>query len=49
MPPAMSPMKGQAFQEEGRNAARTLYEAAVAKRQGRQVSAGTDLKPPREK
>lgn len=41
--------KDQEFQEEVRNAARTLYEAAVAQRQGRQVSAGSDLKQAREK
>jgi multimeric flavodoxin WrbA len=41
--------KDQAVQEEVRNAARTLYEAAVAKRQGLQVAAGSNLKQPRPK
>ncbi len=37
------------IQEEVRNAARTLIEAVVAKRQGRLVVAGAHLKEPREK
>jgi multimeric flavodoxin WrbA len=39
----------QAFQEEVRNAARTLLEAVVAKRQGQQIAAGSRLKQAREK
>lgn len=38
-----------AIQEEVRNAARTLLEAVEARRAGRLVSAGADLKSPREK
>jgi multimeric flavodoxin WrbA len=38
-----------AVQEEVRNAARTLLEAVRATRGGKQVAAGRDLKPPREK
>ena len=33
----------QAFQEEVRNAARTLSETVVAKRQGQQIAAGSRL------
>jgi multimeric flavodoxin WrbA len=39
----------QAFQEEVRNAARTLYEGAAAKRRGQQVAGGGSLKQPRQK
>ena len=39
----------EAFQEEVRNAARTLMEAVTAKREGRLVTAGTKLKEPRPK
>jgi multimeric flavodoxin WrbA len=38
-----------AFQEETRNAARALVEAVKAKRAGRLLAAGADLKAPREK
>jgi multimeric flavodoxin WrbA len=38
-----------AVQEEVRNAARALAEGVRAKRDGRLVSAGNELKPPREK
>jgi len=38
-----------AVQEEVRNAAWTLLEAVRATRAGKQVAAGHDLKPPREK
>ncbi|MEF0942184.1 flavodoxin family protein [Rhizobium sp. BR 362] len=41
--------KDQAIQEEVRNAARTLYEAVAAKRQGHQISAGADLPQSRQK
>ena len=41
--------RDQAFQEEVRNAARTLMEAVTAKREGRLVTAGTSLKEPRPK
>ncbi|ANL69502.1 hypothetical protein AMC82_PD00544 (plasmid) [Rhizobium phaseoli] len=41
--------KDQAVQEEIRNAARTLYEAATAMRQGRQIAAGAGLRQPRQK
>ncbi|CDZ47785.1 NAD(P)H-dependent oxidoreductase [Neorhizobium galegae] len=41
--------KDQAFQEEVRNAARTLYEAAAADRQDRPIAASSLLKQPREK
>lgn len=37
------------IQEEVRNAARTLLEAARAKREGKQVAAGEDLQKPRQK
>lgn len=39
----------QAFQDEVRNAARTLHEAAAARRKGQQVAAGGSLKQPRQK
>jgi multimeric flavodoxin WrbA len=38
-----------AIQDEVRNAARALVEAVRAKREGRLVEAGADLKPPRQK
>jgi hypothetical protein len=38
-----------AVQDEVRNAARTLLEAVVAKREGRMASAGDQLRPPRQK
>ncbi len=38
-----------AFQDEVRNAARTLMEAVTAKREGRLVATGADLKEPRPK
>jgi multimeric flavodoxin WrbA len=38
-----------AIQDEVRNAASTLHEAVVAKRRGRKVSTGVDLKQPRQK
>ena len=38
-----------AVQEEVRNAARTLLEAVLARREGRQVAAGAALKEPRQK
>ncbi|ANL44154.1 MULTISPECIES: flavodoxin family protein [Rhizobium] len=41
--------KDQAMQEEIRNAGRTLYEAATAKRQGPQIAAGAGLRQPRQK
>ncbi|MDH6646041.1 UNVERIFIED_ORG: hypothetical protein M2312_000671 [Rhizobium esperanzae] len=41
--------KDQAMQEEVRNAARTLCEAATAKRQGRQIAAGAGVRQPRQK
>ncbi|WP_431323325.1 flavodoxin family protein [Rhizobium sp. YTU87027] len=41
--------RDQAFQDEVRNAARTLYEAVVARSQGTQLSAGAGLRQPREK
>jgi hypothetical protein len=41
--------KDENIQEEVRNAARTLLEAVQARRDGRLVSAGSDLKPAREK
>jgi multimeric flavodoxin WrbA len=41
--------RDQALQEEVRNAARTLYEAALAKREGRLISPGSRLRQPREK
>ncbi|PDT11262.1 MULTISPECIES: flavodoxin family protein [unclassified Rhizobium] len=41
--------KDQAMQEEIRNAARTLYEAAAARRQGGQIAAGAGLRQPRQK
>jgi multimeric flavodoxin WrbA len=39
----------EAVQEEVRNAARTLAEAAGARRKGSQIAAGQDLKQPRQK
>jgi multimeric flavodoxin WrbA len=39
----------EAMQEEVRNAARTLLEAVVAKRNHRKVSAGGSLRQPRQK
>ncbi|WP_208247287.1 flavodoxin family protein (plasmid) [Rhizobium sp. T1470] len=39
----------QAIKEEVRNAAQTLYDAVVARRQGKQVTAGRDFKQPRQK
>jgi multimeric flavodoxin WrbA len=41
--------KDQAMQEEVRNAARTLLEAVMAQRAGRQVAAGATLREPRQK
>ncbi|RWY67637.1 flavodoxin family protein [Rhizobium sp. WSM1325] len=41
--------RDQAVQEEVRNAARTLYQAAASKRQGLQGAAGSELKQPRQK
>ncbi len=41
--------KDIAFQGEVRNAALTLREAVVAKRAGKHVAAGSELKLPREK
>lgn len=41
--------KDQAIQDEVRNAARTLLEAVQERRAGRLISAGADLKQPREK
>jgi len=41
--------RDQAFQEEVRDAARTLMEAVTAKREGRLVTAGAKLKEPRPK
>ncbi len=41
--------KDKAVQEEVRNAARTLLEAVRAKRAGKQVIAGSQLKEPRDK
>jgi multimeric flavodoxin WrbA len=41
--------KDEAMQQEVRNAARTLHEAAAAKRQGSLVVAGAGLKQPRDK
>jgi multimeric flavodoxin WrbA len=41
--------RDSAFQEEVKNASHTLYQAAVAKRQGQQMAAGTDPEQPREK
>jgi multimeric flavodoxin WrbA len=41
--------RDQAFQEEVRNAARTLMEAVTAKREGQLVTAGSKLKEPRPK
>ena len=41
--------RDQAFQEEVRNAARTLMDAVTAKREGRLVTAGMKLKDPRPK
>ena len=41
--------RDEAFQEEVRNAARTLMEAVTAKREGRLVTAGMKLKDPRPK
>jgi multimeric flavodoxin WrbA len=38
-----------AVQEEVRNAARTLLEAVIAKREGRMATAGQHLKQPRQK
>lgn len=38
-----------AFQEEVRNAARTLLEAVVAQRQGQRITAGEALRQPRQK
>jgi hypothetical protein len=38
-----------ALQEEVRNAARTLMEAAHASHAGKLLMAGKDLKPPRQK
>jgi hypothetical protein len=39
----------EAIQEEVRNVARTLMEGVSAKRSGRLVAAGQELRPPREK
>ena len=39
----------QAFQGEVRNAARTLLEAVIAKREGRMIAGGERLKQPRQK
>jgi multimeric flavodoxin WrbA len=39
----------QAVQGEVKNAAQTLLEAVLAKREGRMIMAGQDLKPPRDK
>jgi multimeric flavodoxin WrbA len=39
----------EAVQEEVRNAARTLAQAAGARRKGSQIAAGQDLKQPRQK
>jgi len=39
----------QAVQEEVRNAARSLFDAVTAKREGRFVNAGVRLKQPRQK
>lgn len=41
--------KDEGFQGEVRNAALTLREAVLAKRGGKQVAAGSELKPAREK
>lgn len=41
--------RDQAFQEEVRKAALTLFEAVAAYREGRQVAAGSDPKQPRQK
>ena len=41
--------KDQCVQEEVRNAARTLYEGVVAKREGQRIVAGSELSQPREK
>ncbi|GAA3065562.1 flavodoxin family protein [Rhizobium viscosum] len=41
--------RDEAIQEEVRNAARTLLEAVAAKRDGRQVAAGSRLTPARKK
>lgn len=41
--------KDERFQGEVKNAARTLYEAALAMREGRRVAAGSDLEPARKK
>jgi len=41
--------RDDAFQQEVRNAARTLMEAVTAKREGRLVAAGADLQDPRPK
>ncbi|KAF5881323.1 flavodoxin family protein [Rhizobium sp. PEPV16] len=41
--------KDMAFQEEVRNAARTLLEGIMARRKGKMVAAGGRLKQPREK
>jgi hypothetical protein len=39
----------EAVQEEVRNVARTLKEGVSAKRSGRLLAAGQELRPPREK
>jgi multimeric flavodoxin WrbA len=41
--------KDEAVQEEVRNAARTLLEALVARREGKLITAGSRLKQPRDK
>lgn len=41
--------KDEGMQGEVRNAALTLREAVIAKREGRMVAAGSKLRPPREK
>lgn len=41
--------KDQAIQGEVRNAARTLAEAVIAQREGKQVAAGENLRKPRQK
>jgi hypothetical protein len=38
-----------AIKEEVRNAARTLFDAVIARREGRLVGAGSHLREPREK
>ena len=44
-----SSTRDTAIQEEVRNAARTLLEAVRAKLDGTFVTAGEDLRPPRQK